>query len=180
VNLNTRWLDEREARIWRAFRDLSTGLNSAMDRQLEQETTLSGAEYAVLATLSDAALRSDGTQDNGAQDNADAGGDPVLRARDLAVELGWERSRLSHLLKRMENRGLVERRSCESDARGLDIAMTEAGRKAIEEAAPGHVDFVRENFFDQLTAAEQDAVFTASVKIQASLRAAGLWEKQAC
>jgi DNA-binding MarR family transcriptional regulator len=175
VNLNTRWLDEREARIWRAFRDLSTGLNSAMDRQLEQETTLSGAEYAVLATLSDAALRSDGTQDN-----VNDGGDPVLRARDLAVELGWERSRLSHLLKRMENRGLVERRSCESDARGLDIAMTEAGRKAIEEAAPGHVDFVRENFFDQLTAAEQDAVFSASVKIQASLRAAGLWEKQAC
>lgn len=175
MNLNTRWLDEREARIWRAFRDLSTGLNSAMDRQLEQETNLSGAEYAVLATLSDAAVRNEA-----AQDNADDGGDPVLRARDLAVELGWERSRLSHLLKRMENRGLVERRSCESDARGLDIAMTEAGRKAIEEAAPGHVDFVRENFFDQLTAAEQDAVFTASVKIQASLRAAGLWEKQAC
>jgi DNA-binding MarR family transcriptional regulator len=66
----------------------------------------------------------------------------------------WEKSRLSHQLTRMEQRGLVERRECPTDARGAFISLTAAGRAAIEGAAPQHVDAVREHFIDLLTESE--------------------------
>ncbi|NKX53299.1 winged helix-turn-helix transcriptional regulator [Arthrobacter sp. E918] len=129
-----------------------------MDRQLQRDSELSGVEYSVLAALSEAE-------------------DATMRARDIAHALDWERSRLSHLLKRMEARGLVARTECPTDARGFNISMTAAGRTAIERAAPGHVSFVRENVFDPLTPAEQEALLSAATKIQNSLRAAGWWER---
>ncbi|MFD1211739.1 MarR family winged helix-turn-helix transcriptional regulator [Arthrobacter sp. GCM10027362] len=158
MNSDTRWLDEHEQQIWRALRELIWGFESAMDRQLIRDSELSGVEYSVLAALSET-----------------EGG--TLRARDLAHTLDWERSRLSHLLKRMEARGLVARTECPEDARGFDISMTAAGRTAIEKAAPGHVSFVREHVFDSLTPAEQEALLSATTKIQNSLRAAGWWER---
>jgi DNA-binding MarR family transcriptional regulator len=159
VSSDTRWLDEHEQDVWRALRELIWGFESAMDRQLIRDSELSGVEYSVLAALSEAE-------------------DGVMRARDIAQALDWERSRLSHLLKRMEAKGLVERTECESDARGFNISMTDAGHKAIVQAAPGHVSFVRENVFDPLTKDERDALHSAATKIQASIRAAGLWENR--
>lgn len=148
---NTQWLDERETGVWRGFLEASQLLVASMDRQLVRDSQLSGAEYAVLVPLSEHA-------------------DGVLRARDLGKSLGWDRSRLSHLLKRMEARGLLERTDCPSDARGLDIEITPDGRKAIEHAAPGHLEFVRTHFFDRLTRDEQDALASASRKIMATLQ----------
>lgn len=148
---NTQWLDERETGVWRGFLEASQLLVASMDRQLVRDSQLSGAEYAVLVPLSEHA-------------------DGVLRARDLGKSLGWDRSRLSHLLKRMEARGLLERTDCPSDARGLDIEITPDGRKAIEHAAPGHLEFVRTHFFDRLTRDEQDALASASRKIMAALQ----------
>ncbi|GAC1605955.1 MAG: MarR family transcriptional regulator RosR [Pseudarthrobacter sp.] len=148
---DTRWLDERETGVWRGFLEASQQLAAAMDRQLVRESQLSGAEFAVLVPLSEQA-------------------DGVVRARDLGKSLGWDRSRLSHLLKRMEARGLLQRRNCPSDARGLDVEITLDGRNAIENAAPGHVDFVRTHFFDRLTRAEQDALASVSRKIIATLQ----------
>lgn len=157
VSSDTRWLSAHEQEIWRALRELIWGFESAMDRQLVRDSELSAVEYSVLAALSE----------------ADGG---VLRARDLARQLDWERSRLSHLLKRMETKGLVVRTECPSDLRGYDITMTKAGRAAIVQAAPGHVTFVRENVFDPLTEDEREALFSAITKIQASVRDAGLWQ----
>lgn len=151
---STRWLDERETRVWRGFLDASRELVASIDRQLVRESQLSGAEYAVLVPLSE---RADG----------------IVRARDLGMALGWDRSRLSHLLKRMESRGLLERTDCSTDARGLDVQITAAGRKAIEQAAPSHVAFVRCHFFDLLSREEQDAVASVSSKIMAALQAEG-------
>lgn len=148
---NTRWLDERETVVWRGFLEASQLLVSSMDRQLVQDSQLSGAEYAVLVPLSE---------------NAQG----LVRARDLGQTLGWDRSRLSHLLKRMEARGLLERKNCATDARGLDVEITPAGRKAIEQAAPGHLEFVRTHFFDGLTREEQDAMASACRKITATLQ----------
>ncbi|WP_427008356.1 MarR family winged helix-turn-helix transcriptional regulator [Pseudarthrobacter sp. H2] len=148
---NTQWLDERETGVWRGFLEASQLLVASMDRHLVRESQLSGAEYAVLAPLSEHA-------------------DGVVRARDLGKSLGWDRSRLSHLLKRMEARGLLERKNCSSDARGLDVEITPAGRNAIELAAPGHLEFVRTHFFDQLTRDEQDALASVSRKIMATLQ----------
>ncbi|MFB6878404.1 MarR family winged helix-turn-helix transcriptional regulator [Streptomyces sp. NPDC056323] len=127
-----RWLDSREAAVWNKYRDLQRRLQSALDRQLARDSVLSGADYAVLAPLSESP-------------------DDVLRARDLQAELGWERSRLSHQISRMEKRGMVAREPCQDDARGSMVRMTAQGRAAIEGAAPQHVETVRRYFFDPLS-----------------------------
>ncbi|WP_020415946.1 MarR family winged helix-turn-helix transcriptional regulator [Amycolatopsis sp. ATCC 39116] len=126
------WLDDREARLWQAYRELTRELQRAFDRQLERDAGLSGADYAVLAPVSET-------------------GDGVIRMRELGRQVGWDRSRLSHQVKRMEKRGLVTREDCAEDARGAMVRITKAGRAAIEAAAPEHVATVRRYFFDQLS-----------------------------
>src|SRR5437899_4933787 len=127
-----RWLDERQQRVWQGYLHLNQDLIAVLEQQLARESGLSGADYRVLHPLSEA-----------------PGG--LLRARDLGSEIGWDRSRLSHHLSRMENRGLVTREECAEDARGLMVRLTKAGRRAIEEAAPRHAEDVRRYFFDQLS-----------------------------
>jgi Transcriptional regulators len=131
-----RWLDERETRLWQAYRNLTRDLQRAFDRQLERDAGLSGADYAVLVPLSEAR-------------------DGVVRMRDLGHTVGWDRSRLSHQVRRMELRGLVVREECAEDARGLMVRLTTEGRAAIEAAAPEHVATARQYFFDQLSEPEQ-------------------------
>jgi DNA-binding MarR family transcriptional regulator len=107
-------------------------LSARLEEQLACDAGLSGSDYTVLVPLSEAPLG-------------------VLRARELGTGIGWDRSRLSHHLARMEKRGLVVREECEEDARGLTVRLTEAGRTAIEGAAPGHVECVRRSFFDLIS-----------------------------
>src|SRR3954452_18041523 len=118
-------------------------MNQELYGYLEQELTrhsgLSAADYRVLVPLSESA-------------------DGVLRARDLGSGVGWDRSRLSHHVSRMEKRGLVTREECSEDARGLMVRLTKAGRRAIEQAAPGHAETVRCYFFDQLSDNEIDTM----------------------
>ena len=85
-----RWLDEREAHLWRSWLRLNQELLSALEEQINREGGLSGADYAVLVPLS-------------------AAPDGMLRARELGREILWDRSRLSHQLRRMEQRGLLVR-----------------------------------------------------------------------
>src|SRR5207237_10250242 len=110
-----RWLDERQQHVWQGYLHLNQHLIAALEHQLAHESGLSGADYRVLHPLSEA-----------------PGG--LLRARDLASEIGWDRSRLWHHLSRMEHRALVTREECAEDARGLMVRLTKAGRRAIEEA----------------------------------------------
>jgi len=131
-----RWLDEREARLWQSYRDLTRELQRSFDRQLERDAGLTGAEYAILVPLSEA-------------------DDGLTRMRELGTGLGWDRSRLSHQVRRMEGRGLVAREECVDDGRGAMVRLTAAGRAAIEAAAPEHVRTVRRYFFDQLSDREQ-------------------------
>jgi len=132
-----RWLDAREARLWESYRDAYRELMRALESRLIGNSGLSGADYALLHPLS----------------VAEQG---VLRTRDLGKSVGWERSRLSHQVSRMEKRGLVCREECVSDARGSMVRLTDLGRKAVEAAAPDHVDAVRTYFFDHLSREEQD------------------------
>jgi DNA-binding MarR family transcriptional regulator len=132
-----RWLDEREQRAWRGFTQLHRRLTKVLGQQLTRDSGLSAADYELLVPLSEAP-------------------DDRLRARDLARMVDWEKSRLSHHLTRMEQRGLVARRECPTDARGAFISLTAAGRRAIEGAAPQHVETVREHFIDLLTDDEID------------------------
>jgi DNA-binding MarR family transcriptional regulator len=114
---------------------MNQSLYAVLEDQLVRDAGLSGADYKVLVPLSET-----------------AGG--VLRARELATEIGWDRSRLSHHISRMEKRGLVTREECEADARGLMVRLTKAGRKAIQGAAPNHAESVQRYFFDLLSEAE--------------------------
>jgi DNA-binding MarR family transcriptional regulator len=155
------WLDTREREVWLALRHLLWGLQPAVDRQLQHDSGLSGPEYSVLATLSE--------DPNG-----------VVRAGAAARNLGWGRSRLSHLLRRMEAKGLISRACSPDDGRGQDIALTPAGRNAIAEAAPGHVDFVRSIVFDPLTAEQQDALREACRRISAAIEASGGCDEAVC
>lgn len=147
-----RWLDPREKDVWIALRRLLWGLTPAIDRQLTRDSHLSGPEYSVLATLSECS-------------------DGVLRSGTAAQELGWERSRLSHLLRRMEAKGLIARTCSADDARGQDVTLTEAGRAAIVEAAPGHVGFVRRTVFDPLTREQQALLGDACRRITEAIEA---------
>lgn len=127
-----RWLDELEADAWRGLQRMQMQLLATLSRDLADTSGLSYQDYAVLVPLSE---RADGR----------------MRAFELGRELGWEKSRLSHHISRMAERGLVTRERCEADLRGAFVVLTPKGRKAIEEAAPAHVDSVRRHFIDLLT-----------------------------
>ncbi|MFC6089836.1 MarR family winged helix-turn-helix transcriptional regulator [Saccharothrix lopnurensis] len=134
-----RWLDERESAVWRAYLAVHRELHGALERQLLRDSGLSNADYALLAPLSEAP-------------------DGVVRSRELGRLVGWERSRLSHQVARMEKRGLVVREECAEDARGSMVRLTPAGRAAIGSAAPGHVATVRRYLFDELPAEEAEVL----------------------
>src|SRR3712207_1706688 len=136
---DTPWLDERQQRLWRAWVALDTQLPAALHRQLQGDSGLSLQDFEVLVRLTEAA-------------------DSRARVTDLANAAGWERSRLSHHIKRMEGRGLVQRQECCDDGRGAFVVLTPAGRDAIERAAPGHARTVRQLVFASLTEEELQAV----------------------
>ena len=125
--------------IWKAYRDLFQQLSTTLQAELLRDAGLSGSEYAVLVPLSHAP-------------------DGVLRARELGAELAWDRSRLSHLIRRMEQRGLVAREECAEDARGSMVRLTDAGRAAVDDAAPEHSEAIRRYFFNPLSRDELETL----------------------
>lgn len=131
-NQDVKWLSETEQAAWRALFRMQAALANRLGRQLSAESELSVQDYPVLVFLNEAA-------------------DGQLRPFELARELGVEKSRLSHHLARLAERGLVVREQCPTDRRGLLISITDRGRRALEAAAPGHVAAVREAFIDRLT-----------------------------
>lgn len=126
-----RWLDERQQRAWRGHLAVQARLQAQLNRRLQSGSGLSLADFDVLVALSER----EGVS---------------MRVRELAEALQWEKSRLSHHLSRMQRRGLVERQDCPDDARGAFVVLTEEGRRTIEQAAPAHVEAVRELVFDGL------------------------------
>jgi DNA-binding MarR family transcriptional regulator len=95
--------------------------------------------------------------------------DDRMRAYELARFIAWDKTRLSHHLKRMAARGLIAKHPCPSDRRGFDIAVTPEGRRAIEAAAPGHVDAVRRLFVDHVTEQELDTIAGVAERVVAAL-----------
>lgn len=136
--MEPKWLSAREDRAWRAFVHAHDQIEARLSRRL-LESGLSGADYTVLAALSAV----DGDR---------------MPARALCGAVGWEKSRLSHQLRRMEKDGLIGREPNPADARSTLVCLLPAGRAAIEKAAPGHVDDVRRNFVDLFTRAELDVL----------------------
>jgi len=151
-----RWLSIEEQHLWLELREFVSGLPRAIDRQLSQDSGVSGVEYAVLAAVSEAPP--DG-----------------VRSGDLAALLEWEKSRVSHLLRRMECKGLVTRCAASDDGRGQDISLTGAGWDTVRAAAPGHVTLVREAIFDPLTPEELAQLRASLRKIRTAAVEKGLW-----
>src|ERR1700744_3415803 len=88
-----------------------------------------------------------------------------MPARDLCNALGWEKSRVSHQVRRMQNDGLICREPNPDDARSTMVCLLPAGRAAIEKAAPGHVADVRRNFIDLLSPAELDMLAALNERV---------------
>ncbi|TVT15771.1 MarR family transcriptional regulator [Amycolatopsis acidiphila] len=125
-------------------------LTARLGRQLQADSELSHADFAVLVQLTDVP-------------------DGRVRVFELARQLQWEKSRLSHHLARMQKRGLVAREECPSDARGAFIVLTAEGRAAIEDAAPRHVETVRRLVFDVLTPEQVETLREISEQVLAKL-----------
>jgi DNA-binding MarR family transcriptional regulator len=145
-------LDERQRLLWKAYRDLYQGLSTVLEDQLLRDAGLSGSEYAVLVVLSHTP-------------------DGVLRARELGSELGWDRSRLSHLVGRMEKRRFVAREDCEEDARGSMVRLTDAGRATVDGVAPEHSEAIRRYFFNALSSEELETLAVAFDRLLEHLHA---------
>jgi DNA-binding MarR family transcriptional regulator len=139
------WLSPHEDRAWRAFMHAHHQLVVHLNRGL-QESGLSGADYEILAVLS--ALDED-----------------RMAAHELCNTLGWEKSRVSHQVRRMQKDGLIDREPNPDDARSTMVRLLPAGRAAIEKAAPRHVADVRRNFIDLLTPAELDMLAALNERV---------------
>jgi DNA-binding MarR family transcriptional regulator len=144
------WLSPAQRRTWVAYMRVQLRMNYEINRQLQRDSDLSLADYHVLNALSMAP-------------------DHTLQVTDLAAIIGWERSRLSHHLRRLTQRGLTKRVPSEDDGRATDAVLTKKGMNAMVEAAPGHARLVKKLFFEPLPD-ELVSPFTAALEhIQASL-----------
>jgi DNA-binding MarR family transcriptional regulator len=132
---------------------MRTLLDLEIARDLKRESGLSEPDYDVLSTLSESP-------------------DGSWRAREFAARLLWSTSRLAHQVRRMEQRGLVQRRGTDQDARGAVVALTDQGWAALRAAAPEHVASVRRNLIDLLTPAEVRALDEIATKVIDNLRGA--------
>ncbi|MGW6981567.1 MarR family winged helix-turn-helix transcriptional regulator [Streptomyces sp. NPDC054932] len=127
-----RWLTASEQDAWYAWRRMFPLVNAEIARDLGQDSGLSEADYDVLSVLGS----TDGHR---------------MRISALAELMRWSRSRLSHQLTRMEQRGIVRREEVATDGRGAEVVLTPAGVTMITEAAPLHVESVRRHLIDALT-----------------------------
>ena len=127
-----RWLDVDEQKAWRAWLYSAQLLMDRLDRELTHETGISHAYYEILVALSETPGRK-------------------LRMSELADRCLSSRSRLSHAVSRLEERGWVGRELCPDDGRGQLAVLTDNGFAALEAAAPIHVASVRTHLFDQLS-----------------------------
>jgi len=135
--MDVRWLTDEESAAWRRLVAVVELLPGVLDSQLRRDADLTNFDYYVLAMLSEAPGR-------------------VLRMTDLAARTNATLPRLSHVVRRLEERGLVERAACPSDGRATNAHLTAAGLRKIEDTAPGHVANVREHVIDPLTPEQID------------------------
>ena len=128
----TRWLEAHQQHAWRGYLRMQARLSARMHRELQADAGLSLGDFDVLVALDEAPGQR-------------------LRPFELAAALEWEKSRLSHHVRRMEQRELVTREDCEDDGRGAYLVLAPLGAEALTRAAPKHVEIVRRLVFDGLT-----------------------------
>ena len=145
---------DEELRIWRDFIETTEALRSELASRLQSDSSLSPGDYAVLLGLREA----EGNR---------------LRPSELAARIGWQRSRLSHQLGRMERRGLIRREECPTDSRGAEVVLTPEGAEAYRGASLPHLRAVRELFVDPLTRDQLAAVEQIAATLRIRLEELG-------
>lgn len=131
----TRWLTTEQLSAWKKLIAVVELLPGTLESQLQRDSDLSHFEYFTLAMLSEAP-------------------DRTLRMTSLAAHTNATLARLSHVVSRLEKRGLVRREPCPADRRATNAVLTATGWSLVQAAAPGHVGTVRETVIDPLTSAD--------------------------
>jgi DNA-binding MarR family transcriptional regulator len=160
VDSPTRWLTAEEQLTWRSFLTGVQTLMSAVEGQLQRDSAIPHGYYEILVRLSEADGRS-------------------LRMSQLAEASTSSKSRLSHAVARLEERGWVERLDCETDRRGQFARLTDAGFAALAAAAPAHAEQVKRSLFDLITP-EQAAQLGAIMAAISAGRAPGFETADIC
>src|ERR1700689_1546149 len=149
-----RWLSAEEQQAWRAFLTACQTLFGAIDAQLQRDAGLPHGYYEILVRLSESPGR-------------------ALRMSQLAEASTSSKSRLSHAVARLEERGWIQRTSCPTDRRGQIAQLTEDGMTALAAAAPGHVAQVRRSLIDQLSPEQVGQLQAISDSVSAAAEPAG-------
>jgi DNA-binding MarR family transcriptional regulator len=150
VTVDTPWLDRRQLRAWIRLRAVLELLPGVLDAQLRRDADVTEFEYFVLAMLSEAPGR-------------------TLRMTEVARQTIATLPRLSHVMTRLEGRGLVERFPCPEDRRATNARLTDDGWAKVQQAAPGHVATVRHHVVDALTDEQLDQLAAIGDAILARL-----------
>lgn len=127
----TAWLTPEQRRAWVTFVLASGAVMDGLDRRLQREAGINRSHFSILQFVSMA--------------------DGAARMSDVAAELRFSPSRLSHAVGRLERDGWVERRPDPNDGRGQLVAITPVGEQRIHDIAPRHIADVRAQLFDHLT-----------------------------
>lgn len=132
---NRRLLSETQMRAWRAFLGASTLVSARLNHELDEAAAISMYEYEILVRLFE----------------SEAG---RVRMSQLADQVSYSRSRLTHTVGRLERAGYVLRSSCPNDRRGVYAHLTQAGYEFLAQTAPIHLDGVRRHLIDRFTPSE--------------------------
>lgn len=143
--------DHAELAVWREYIESSEAVKRALASDFQATSGISPGDYGVLLALSEAPARR-------------------LRSSDLADVVGWERSRLSHHLRRMEKRGLLERLRVDGDARGAAVQLTSEGAALFRKSSASHLRVVREVFIDAFTPEQLQAMRVATTALRKHLQ----------
>lgn len=146
----TEWLDDDQQRDWRAFIEGSVRFIEVLDRELRRRHELTLADFEILVRLSEEA-------------------DESMRMSDLAQLAYHSRSRLSHRVRRLEERGLIRRGAATDDKRGVTAQLTKSGRTVLRRAARDNLQVVREGFVDLIDPADLRALGRALRAVTAGL-----------
>jgi DNA-binding MarR family transcriptional regulator len=140
-----------EHELWKAFFIMRRQLELTLERRLQADAGISSADYEILVSLDDSQSKR-------------------LRAGQIGDIIGWEKSRVSHQITRMEQRGLVKREECGDDARGVWVVLTNDGEAAAHGAQGDRKEALRQYFFDVLSDDEKQALTTISYRVLDSIK----------
>ena len=145
-------MKELDSRAWRAFHKIGTSLLPHLSRQITQHSGITAAEYVVLVSLSELPVSE-------------------ISLNRLAINLGWEISRMSHQISRMEESGLVKKTRNSEDSRSFNVSITPQGRKVAESAIPLQSKEINHCFSEVLTKQQMETLIEISEVIAQHMKA---------